>query len=154
VLITIAKFREPQEAHMLPHRLWAEGIFAVVSHQYHVGNNWVYSTALGGVKVQVLRAQQKKRWRLMPFAAPGISHWSFRRANRIFRSRMSALRLRGLLEAAADLSRSTGHIALVRANPFRMTVPMSGKAARGSRSAKRQPNGDVPDLGSRLAQRW
>lgn len=40
---------------MLRGRLWAEGIFAVVSHAYHVGNNWAWSLALGGAKVQVRR---------------------------------------------------------------------------------------------------
>jgi hypothetical protein len=52
-LVTIASFREPQEAHMLAARLRSEGLFASVAHQFHVGNNWWYSTALWGVKVQV-----------------------------------------------------------------------------------------------------
>src|ERR1041385_2644681 len=56
MLVTVDAFAEPQEAHMLRGRLSAEGILAVVSHQYHVGNNWWWSIALRGAKVQVRAA--------------------------------------------------------------------------------------------------
>jgi GNAT superfamily N-acetyltransferase len=59
LLITLATFREPNEAYMLCGRLQAEGIFARVAHAYHVGNDWNYSTALGGVKVQVISEEMK-----------------------------------------------------------------------------------------------
>ena len=36
-------------------RLEAEGIPAFVAFQFHIGNNWLYSTALGGARVQVWR---------------------------------------------------------------------------------------------------
>ncbi len=38
---------------MLRMRLEAEGVPAFVQHEFHIGNNWPWSTALGGVKVQV-----------------------------------------------------------------------------------------------------
>jgi len=41
---------------MLRGRLWAEGVFAVVAFEHHVGNNWLYSTALSGARVLVRRA--------------------------------------------------------------------------------------------------
>ncbi len=50
---TVSALRDPWEAHMLCGRLIAEGIPAMVEHEFHVGNNWAISTALGGVKVQV-----------------------------------------------------------------------------------------------------
>ncbi len=53
MLTTVAAFREPWEAHMFCSRLEAEGVPAFVVHEYHIGNAWHYSTALGGVKVQV-----------------------------------------------------------------------------------------------------
>lgn len=56
LLETVASFRDPWEAHLLRLRLEAEGIPASVAFQYHVGNNWWYSTALGGAKVQVPRS--------------------------------------------------------------------------------------------------
>ena len=43
---------------MFRSRLQAEGILAVVVHEYHVGNAWHYSTALGGAKVQVVDETQ------------------------------------------------------------------------------------------------
>lgn len=52
-MLTVATFREVQEAHLFAGRLRAEGIHASVAFQYHVGNNWAYSTALGGAIVQV-----------------------------------------------------------------------------------------------------
>jgi DNA-directed RNA polymerase subunit RPC12/RpoP len=55
-LTTIATFREPWEAHMFCGRLHVEGIPAMVAHECHVSVNWPFSTALGGVKVQVPRS--------------------------------------------------------------------------------------------------
>lgn len=52
-LITLARFRDPWEAHMLRGRLEAESVRAWVAFEYHVGNNWLVSNALGGVRVQV-----------------------------------------------------------------------------------------------------
>jgi DNA-directed RNA polymerase subunit RPC12/RpoP len=54
MLITLARFRDPWEAHMFRSRLEAEGVFALVDHQYHIGMNWPWSLALGEVKVEVL----------------------------------------------------------------------------------------------------
>jgi hypothetical protein len=53
VLVTVATFREPFEAHMFRSRLEVEGIPAMVAHENHVGMNWLWSTGLGGAKVQV-----------------------------------------------------------------------------------------------------
>ena len=53
MLVTVAAFREPCEAHLLRGRLEAEGLFAVVSHEWNVANAWHRSVSLGGAKVQV-----------------------------------------------------------------------------------------------------
>lgn len=53
MLVTVANFTEPWEAHMFRLRLEAEGVPAVVNHENHVGNYWPYALALGGAKVQV-----------------------------------------------------------------------------------------------------
>lgn len=53
MLVTVASFREPYEAHLFRGRLAAEGILAFVSHEMHVANKWYLSNGLGGVKVQV-----------------------------------------------------------------------------------------------------
>lgn len=38
---------------MLRMRLEAEGMPAFVAYEFHIGNNWLWSTALGGARVQV-----------------------------------------------------------------------------------------------------
>ena len=55
MLVTVASFTEPWEAHIFRSRLEAEGIRAIVAHEHHVWQNWPYALALGGVKVQVLQ---------------------------------------------------------------------------------------------------
>jgi hypothetical protein len=53
-LVTVAAYNNPLEAHLAKGRLEVEGIPAYLAHEHHVWANWVYSQALGGVKVQVL----------------------------------------------------------------------------------------------------
>jgi hypothetical protein len=53
MLITIATFTNPLEAHIVSGRLQAEGIESFVAHEHHIWANWFLSTALGGVKLQV-----------------------------------------------------------------------------------------------------
>jgi hypothetical protein len=53
MLITIATFTNPLEAHIVRGRLQAEGIETWVAHEHHIWANWFLSTALGGVKLQV-----------------------------------------------------------------------------------------------------
>lgn len=55
-LITVAAYREPHVAHLARLRLEAEGIPAFVLNENHVRLNWLYSNALGGVRVQVLQS--------------------------------------------------------------------------------------------------
>lgn len=52
-LVTIATFSFPAEAYLRQARLEAEGIRAIVADDYTVTMNWLYSTAIGGVKLQV-----------------------------------------------------------------------------------------------------
>lgn len=53
MLSTVTSCAEPWTAHLLRGRLVAEGVYAVVAHEHHIGNLWPYTLALGGVKVQV-----------------------------------------------------------------------------------------------------
>lgn len=52
-LATVATFSTPFEAHVLRAQLEAEGLFAVVADEHLVGTNQLWSSALGGVRVQV-----------------------------------------------------------------------------------------------------
>jgi predicted nucleic-acid-binding Zn-ribbon protein len=51
--VTVGAYNNPLEAHLAKGRLEVEGIPAYLAHEHHVWANWVYSQALGGVKVQV-----------------------------------------------------------------------------------------------------
>lgn len=60
--VTVAAFTDALEANIARGRLEAEGVEAMLAHEHHVWANWLYSIALGGVKVQV-RAQDTPRAR-------------------------------------------------------------------------------------------
>ena len=53
VNVTVGRYSFPHEAHIARARLEAEGITAVVADEHTVNMNWLYSDALGGVRVQV-----------------------------------------------------------------------------------------------------
>ena len=53
-LVTIKSFSLPWEAELARATLEAQGIPAVVADAHTVSMNWLYSNAIGGVKLQVL----------------------------------------------------------------------------------------------------
>ena len=50
---TIATFSKPEEAHLFRTRLEAAGIAAFVQDEHLIQMDWLYSNALGGVRIQV-----------------------------------------------------------------------------------------------------
>ncbi len=52
-LVTIATFSHPLEAHIIKGRLETEGIWSFVADENTAVANWLYSNAIGGVKLQV-----------------------------------------------------------------------------------------------------
>lgn len=50
---TVASYRDIYEAYLVKGQLETEGIPAIVADEYLVGVNWMYSYAIGGVKVKV-----------------------------------------------------------------------------------------------------
>lgn len=52
-LITIAQFRDLPEAGLAKSKLEASGILCFLDNEYTVGVNWLYSNAIGGVKLNV-----------------------------------------------------------------------------------------------------
>lgn len=52
-LIPIAAFSQPIEAHLAKTRLESEGIQCFIEDENTVSVNWLYSTAVGGVKLKV-----------------------------------------------------------------------------------------------------
>ena len=53
MLITVGRYLDPWEAHILRGRLEAEGIPATIAGDQHVLAKWPLSVALGGVAIQV-----------------------------------------------------------------------------------------------------
>lgn len=52
-MITVGTFTTPEEAHLLRSRLESAGIPAYLHSEYAVQNQWAYSNAIGGVRVQI-----------------------------------------------------------------------------------------------------
>ena len=52
-MITVARYFEPSEAHVVRALLASAGLHATVADEHHVTANYPISTALGGVRVQV-----------------------------------------------------------------------------------------------------
>ncbi len=52
-LTTIASYSFPHEAHIAKANLEAEGIPAFIADEHTVNMQWLYSNAMGGVRVQV-----------------------------------------------------------------------------------------------------
>jgi hypothetical protein len=50
---TIATFSKPEEAHLFRTRLEAAGIPAYVQDEHLIQMDWLYSNAVGGVRVQI-----------------------------------------------------------------------------------------------------
>ncbi|MCF8719267.1 putative signal transducing protein [Nitrospina gracilis] len=52
-LVTIARYSMPYEAHLAKARLEAEGIPVFIADEHLLSINWLYTPAVGGIKVQV-----------------------------------------------------------------------------------------------------
>ena len=52
-MITVASFSKPEEAHLLRMRLEAGGVAAYILDENMVQMDWLYSNAIGGVRVQI-----------------------------------------------------------------------------------------------------
>ncbi len=52
-LKTIVSYRDIPIAELAKSKLESEGIYCFLANKNHIGMNWLYSLALGGVKVQV-----------------------------------------------------------------------------------------------------
>lgn len=59
-LKTIASFRDLPLAELAKAKIESEGIPCFLANAYHVGVNWLYSFALGGVKLQVYSPDVEK----------------------------------------------------------------------------------------------
>jgi hypothetical protein len=67
-LVTIGRYSTPYEANMVMSQLESAGLPAFIADEYTIGMNWLYSNALGGVKVQVPEslASEAQQMKLSP----------------------------------------------------------------------------------------
>jgi tetratricopeptide (TPR) repeat protein len=73
-LVTIATFSHVLEAHIVKGRLETEGIWSFVADENTVVANWLYSNAVGGVKLQV-REEDVDAAQLILADGPGEIDW-------------------------------------------------------------------------------
>ena len=59
-MIIIATFSRPMEAHLTKSRLESEGIECFLDDELTVAANWLFSNAIGGVKLKVKESDAKK----------------------------------------------------------------------------------------------
>ena len=59
-LVTIATFMFPQEAYIFKGKLESRGIQSFIEDEYITTMNWLYSTAVGGVKLKVRESDEAK----------------------------------------------------------------------------------------------
>ena len=64
-LVTVASFSEPIKAHLASAKLEAEGIEYFIIDENIVGMYWLYSQAVGGVKLQVREKDAEKATQLL-----------------------------------------------------------------------------------------
>jgi predicted Zn-ribbon and HTH transcriptional regulator len=64
-LVTIASYSHAEEAYVVWTRLQSEGILSFVADDYMVTMNWLYSNAVGGVKVRVRESDVEKAVRVL-----------------------------------------------------------------------------------------
>jgi hypothetical protein len=71
-LVTIASFSHPEEAYIVSTKLESEGIRSFVADAHTVTANWLYSNAIGGVKVQVRESDAAEAARILRLAKQDI----------------------------------------------------------------------------------
>jgi tetratricopeptide (TPR) repeat protein len=70
-LVTIATFLYPTEAYIPKGILESEGIWSSVADVYTITANWLYSTAIGGVKLQVRQEDAQRAVEILNSRADG-----------------------------------------------------------------------------------
>ncbi|MCL2760259.1 MAG: DUF2007 domain-containing protein [Desulfuromonadales bacterium] len=70
--VTIATYSAPYEANLAKASLESAGIPVFIADEYTIGINWLYSNALGGVKVQVPESMAKQAYELLSYNIPTV----------------------------------------------------------------------------------
>lgn len=70
-LVTVASFTDAIAAHIARGRLAAEGIDAIVADEHVVWADWLYSNAVGGVKLRVAASEAPRARAVLQALAQG-----------------------------------------------------------------------------------
>ncbi len=70
-MVTIARFSKPEDAHLLRLRLGAAGIDAYVLDENLIQIDWLFSNAIGGVRVQVAERDLELAGEVLADPGPG-----------------------------------------------------------------------------------
>ncbi len=70
-LVTVARVTEVWEAHIVRARLQAEGLLATIADEHLMSMDWLYSNAIGGVRVQVPASEQSHALSIIAAVARG-----------------------------------------------------------------------------------
>ncbi|MCA1481159.1 DUF2007 domain-containing protein, partial [Bradyrhizobium sp. NBAIM08] len=73
-MITLATFSKPEEAHLFRMRLEAAGIAACVQDEHIIQIDWLWSNAIGGVRVQVADQDAEAALEYLKADAPMVNH--------------------------------------------------------------------------------
>jgi hypothetical protein len=69
-LLTVASFSTAPEAYLAKNRLDSADIYAMIVDEHTVGINWLYSNAVGGVKVKVFEKDLVQARAILEMNAP------------------------------------------------------------------------------------
>lgn len=72
-LVVIAEFRDLPQAGLAQSTLEANGVQCFLENQYMVGVNWLYSTALGGIKLKVHARDAERANEILSSFEPGYT---------------------------------------------------------------------------------
>lgn len=75
-MITLARFEKPEEAHLVRMRLEAGGVPAFLQDENSIQVQWMYSAALGGVRLQIAEEDFEQAKEILE--APAIPEAEFR----------------------------------------------------------------------------
>jgi DNA-directed RNA polymerase subunit M/transcription elongation factor TFIIS len=72
-LVTIASFSQTIQADLARSKLESEGIECVLADDYTVSVNWLYSNAIGGVKLRVRESDAREALALLGQESPDVA---------------------------------------------------------------------------------
>ncbi|MDQ8187952.1 DUF2007 domain-containing protein [Pelagicoccus sp. SDUM812002] len=64
-MVTLVKFQSPDEAYLARMRLEGSGIEAFIADETMVSMNWLYSNAIGGIRLQVREEDQERAMEIL-----------------------------------------------------------------------------------------